>query len=187
VDREIFSTITGHFNREIQRVKFEKIEFKGKPSRSKAKMTNLFNGNRFLEMAGQAVINQVVDIYTEPTFVKTMTIIAQYLPISLNEIFINTTVTEFFSFFPPFGENVEYKSTLVLKEKSMNSSQDLITLKNDNLYLERVQNENEAMSLNINFYIYFFTSVLSIILIIFILINVLKYQKYRKVAMREIL
>lgn len=78
-------------------------------SKASGHFTNLFNGNEFMERAGNAIINRNIEVVSQPTVEKSLQKIAKVLHDGFNEIFENFTKIEFEEIFPQNSkpENVE--------------------------------------------------------------------------------
>lgn len=74
-------------------------------SREFLHVTNLFGGNVFMERAGNAILNQNIQLFSRPAIVQLLKVGTKDLIKISNEIFSNFSKTDFESYFPPNHES----------------------------------------------------------------------------------
>lgn len=163
--------ISGHYRRSGEIV-FDDVESIFLDSSAEfGNLTNLFNGNKFLERTGNAILNKNSKLFSRPAIQKTMDAATSVIRIILNEIFANYSKSEFESFFPATSETtIENDESDIKNELSLFSSNNLKSSSN-----KEIANLTKQIDLMHNFMIS--TAFVIIILMMISVFNCLMFKK----------
>lgn len=129
-------------------------------------LTNLFNGNEFLERTGLSVINQNIKMLSRPLTKNSLIVVSKIIQDICTELFINTTRSQFDSYFPESSDfEVDEKVDISSLKNHMKPPDPLSEIK---LLQNRVDN------------LYFYATLATIIIMVMIIVMIINYIAIRK-------
>jgi hypothetical protein len=156
--------IFGHY-RKSGEIVFDNVEgFIIKFSKESIYLRNLFNGNKFLEKTGNVIINNSDRRLVISAMQKAINEATKNMKEVLNQIFLNTTKTEFESYFPDTKSNEENEE-IDEKIDEIKNRIDFSTRKLHKTPLNQLRNLQKQVE-----NLFFYVKLMTVIFIIFIVI-----------------